>query len=247
MYKHITKFALIKPFKIKTMNLPDYLSFGFPLALFVLYLAYLHYKFKIKTWKHLFKAFIGGTLAIVLVIIAHELTKINDWYYYNYTSLRKIVFYIFIVIAFCAELGKFIILRYLFYHEKSFNSPFSGILYGIAISIGFSFTAIIIYATGVIGFEKIKYLTLFLWTYPLANIVFGTIQGFFLGMGKIRQSTIIDEATALGIATFFHALFYFCFLTSNKQLFFIPIIGSIFIIFILLEKAISLQPEIKKR
>jgi RsiW-degrading membrane proteinase PrsW (M82 family) len=218
----------------------DYLSYLFSPFLFVLFLAYLRFKFKIRVWKFILLAFIWGMIAVVLVIAANEIIKI--WGLENLRNMRRTAFYVFVVVAFSAELGKYLALRYLFYHQKSFDSPLAGIVYATSIALGFSLVAVILYSYGFIGTEKMRYMTLFLWTYPLANIIFGTVQGFFLGMGKVRRFTIIDEGTALGTATVFHALFFFCFLTSDLRLFVITAIGLIVVEFLLVLKAANIHP-----
>ncbi len=222
------------------MHLSTYFSFLFSPVLFALFLAYLRFKFKIKVWKFILQSFGWGMMAAILVVVAHEIIKIWGWE--NLRNMRRTAFYVFVVVAFSGELGKFLFLRYLFLHRPSFNSPLAGMIYGIAVSLGFSFAAVILYSYGIVGTEKMKYISLFLWTYPLANIVFGVVQGFFLGMGKVRKFSFIDEGTALGTATFFHALFYFCFLTSDQRLLLITGAGLVFIAFVLLAKAVSIRP-----
>ncbi len=222
----------------------DYISCLVSPVLFALFLVYLNYKFKIHVWKFVLLAFVWGMLAVVLVVVANEIIKI--WGLQNLRNLRRTVFYVFVVVAFSAELGKFFSLRYLFYHEKNFDSPLAGIIYAISISLGFSFLAVIVYSTGFVGTERMQYMTLFLYTYPVANIVFGIVQGFFIGMGKVRKFSIIDEATALGIATLFHALFYFGLLTSDLLLFQITAVGLLFIGIILVIKAAGIRPLIKR-
>ena len=226
------------------MNLSDYLSFLISPVLFVLFLAYLSFKFKIHAWKYILQAFVWGILAVILVVAANELIKIRGLE--NLKNIRRTLFYVFVVVAFSAELGKFFSLRYLFYHQKSFNSPLAGVIYGISISLGFSLIAVIFYSIGFIGTEKLKYMSLFLWTYPMANVIFGIVQGFFIGMGKVRKFNFIDEGTALGTATIFHALFYFCFLTSDQRLLVITGFGLIFIAIILIVKAANIPPMVKK-
>ena len=226
------------------MSSSGYLSFLEPLFLFVLFLAYLRFKFKIRAWKHILMAFFWGIVAVFVVLAAQEIIKL--WGLDHLKNLRRTVFYVFVVVAFSAELGKFLSLRYFFFHQKSFDSPLAGIIYGIVISLGFSLLAVVLYSTGILETERMKYLPLFLWTYPLANVVFGIAQGFFIGMGKVRKFLFIDEGTALGTATVFHALFYFCFLTSDRRLLLMTSLGLAFIALVLLIKAASIPPAIKK-
>lgn len=222
----------------------NYFSFVLSPVLFALFLVYLYYKFNIKSWKNILLSFFWGMVAVLLVFAAQEIVKI--WGLDQLKNLRRTAFYVFVVVAFSAELGKFLSLRYFFFHQKSFDSPLAGIIYGISIALGFSLVAVVLYSTGILESERMKYLTLFLWTYPLANVVFGITQGFFIGMGKVRKFLFIDEGTALGTATVFHALFYFCFLTSDRRLLLITGLGLAFIALVLVIKAASIPPAIKK-
>lgn len=221
------------------MLLTDYFSFLVSPILFLLFVSYLRFKFDFKSWKFMWQAFIWGLFAVVFVVATNEIIKVfglDDLH-----NMRRTAFYVFVVVAFSAELGKLIPLRFSFYHLKHFNTPLSGIIYGMVIALGFSTLAVVFYAMGILGTEKMKYMTLFLWTYPLANLVFGITQGFFIGMGKVRKNTLIDELTCLGTATFFHALFYFGFLTSDRRLLLISGIGLALVGIVLLVKASTIK------
>lgn len=86
-------------------------------------------------------------------------------------------------------------------------------------------------------------MTLFLYTYPLASITFGVVMGFFVGMGKMRKNRFIDNSTGLFAATFFHGLFYFCFITSDKRLLLFTTIGFLIITVTLIIKAADRRVE----
>lgn len=222
------------------MLLLDYLSFFASPLLFLLFVVYLRFKFELKSLKFIWQALLWGFIAVIFVIAANEIIKV--WGLDNLRNMRRTAFYVFVVVAFSAEFGKFIPLRYSFYNLKHFNTPLSGIIYGMIIALGFSTLAVVLYAFGILGTEKMKYMTLFLWTYPLANLVFGAVQGFFIGMGKVRKNTLFDELSCLGIATFFHALFYFGFLTSDQRLLLISGIGLAIVGIVLVVKASAIKP-----
>ncbi len=92
-----------------------------------------------------------------------------------------------------------------------------------------------------IGTDRFNHAELFLWTYPFATMVFSIIMGFFIGMGETRKNSFIDESVGLFLATFFHATFYFCFITSDLRLFGLTTIGFIMIGFGLLVKSVNLK------
>jgi RsiW-degrading membrane proteinase PrsW (M82 family) len=222
------------------MNAIDYLSILLSPVLIAVFIAYINFKFSVKSWKFITQAIIWGFFSVILVVAANYIISI--WGLDNLKNMRRTAFYVFVVVAFGSEFAKFIVLQFKFYKLKSFDSPIAGIVYSIFVSLGFSLSAVILYALGILGTEKMKFMTMFLWTYPLANIVFGIVLGFFVGMGKVRKNRFIDSSTGLGTTMFFHALFYFCFLTNDHRLLIFTAIGFILISITLLVKAASTEP-----
>jgi len=226
----------------KHMNTITYLSFLVSPVIVVLSVVYLDFKFSIKSWKFLRQAVFLGAVSVVVVVAANYLIKIVGLE--NLKNMRRTAFYVFVVVAFGSEFGKLLVLQIKFFKLKSFNGPLAGIIYSVFVSLGFAFVAVLLYAFGILGTEKMKLLSWFLWIYPFANIVFGIVLGFFIGMGKIRDNRLIDITTGLGISTFFHALFYFCFLTSDHRLLIFTGIGFVIIAITLIIKAASIE-EVK--
>lgn len=154
-------------------------------------------------------------------------------------NMRRLAFFVFVVIAFSSELGKFIPMRLISYKLPAYKGPLEAIMYSIATGLGFSTFATVLFAYGIVG-KPINSLELFLFLYPFANIVFSIALGFFLGMGKLRKNVLIDHATGLFLATFLHGMFYFSFITSDVRLFIITIIGLLIIAGTLLVRAVQL-------
>jgi RsiW-degrading membrane proteinase PrsW (M82 family) len=150
-------------------------------------------------------------------------------------------FYVFVGIAFSAEFAKFLSLRLSFYRLKSFESPIEGIIYATFIGLGYSMIAVPLFAYGFIGTNLINDLNLFLFTYPLANIVFAICMGYFVGLGKIRKNVFIDKATGVFVATFFHGLFIFSFITKDERLLILTGIGFVIIAVVFISRAVKLR------
>ncbi len=220
-----------------------YLSFLVSPVFIALLVAYINFKFSVKTWKFIRQAVIWGFISVILVIAANYIIKI--WGLENLKNMRRTAFYVFVVIAFGSEFAKLLVLRFRFFNLKSFETPLASIVYSIFIGLGFSTIAVILYAFGILGTEKMKFMELFLWTYPIANIVFAIVLGFFIGMAKIRDNRFIDTFSGLGTAMFFHALYYFCFLTNDHRLLIFTGIGFLLIAITLLIKAASIEPAVK--
>lgn len=224
------------------MNPTYYFAFAVSPILIFLLIAYLKFKFSIHTLKYIINAVVLGALGVLVLLFLNYLADLqwDD----NLKNMRRMAFFVFVVTAFGSELPKFIGLRYSLFKLKHFEGPLEGILYTIFISLGFTSVATVLYATAIVGTSyHFNDKTLFLFTYPLASIVTAIVLGFFVGMGKHRKNRLIDSLTGLGTATFFHGLFYFCFITSDKRLLIFTSIGFIIIALTLVVKAVSLKSE----
>ena len=205
----------------------------------VLLLAYMKFKFNPDTWSDIIKAIILGVIAVILLVIADY---IFEWRWHgNLKNMRRMAAYVFIGIAFSSEFAKFLVLRYGFVKKGLIKIPLEGIIYAFLTGLGFSTVAGILFYLGFIGTERFNHQELFLWTYPFATLVFSIILGFFLGMGETRKNSFIDEMVGLFLAVFFHATFYFCFVTADLRLFGFTVIGFILIGFGLLVKSVNLK------
>ncbi len=224
------------------MNLINYLSFAVSPLLIILFVLYLKFKFSIKSFANIRNAVLLGMVSVILVVIANYLIELR--WDGNYKNMRRMGFFVFIIIAFSSELAKFIPLKYSFYKLKNFSGPLEGVIYSVFLSLGFSMISTILYAFEIIGSpDKMNNFTLFLYTLPIANIIFAVTMGFFVGMGKLRKNTFIDSVTGLFVATFFHGLFYFGFITSDIRLLIFIAIGFAIIGITFVIKSVSLKLE----
>jgi len=186
-----------------------------------------------------------GAIGVVLLIIANYLIELR--WDGNYKNMRRMGFFVFVIIAFSSELAKFIPLKYSFYKLKTFSGPLEGVIYSMFLSLGFSMIATVLYAFEIVGSpDKMNNFTLFLYTLPIANLVFAVTMGFFVGMGKLRKNTFIDSVTGLFVATFFHGLFYFGFITSDIRLLIFIAIGFTVIGITFIVKSVSLKLDERK-
>ncbi|MCP4180182.1 MAG: PrsW family intramembrane metalloprotease [bacterium] len=92
----------------------------------------------------------------------------------------------FLAIAFIEELIKFLILRFLLYRNNKFTSKGDGIIYSIAISIGFAFFENIIYLTGT-GDPVSLLISRSLTTVPL-HALCGAFMGYYVGLSKEKEN-----------------------------------------------------------
>jgi RsiW-degrading membrane proteinase PrsW (M82 family) len=220
------------------MEFLKYLSFILPPLIAVIVFIYLQYKFSHWSYTFLLKAFLWGMFSIVLVLVVQltasymELDKL--------TNIRRILFYALVIMAFFAELGKFIILKGFIYPRKEFKTPMDGIIFTVMISMGFATMNNFIY------FINIPDLTVNIpnaLSAGPANAIFGVMMGFFIGLGKLRKMKVIDSMTGLAAAVFFHGLYSFCLLTKDYRLLWAFFIGSTIIAISLYFAAIRIHQE----
>lgn len=224
------------------MSLANYFSFAISPILIIAFVLYLKFKFSIKSYVNIRNAVLLGIIGVVVLILANYLIELQ--WGGNYKNMRRMAFFVFVAIAFSSELAKFIPLKFSFYKLSNFSGPFEGIVYSIFISLGFSMAATILYAYGLVGsLDKFHNFTLFLYTLPFANLVFAIVMGFFVGMAKLRKNAFIDSTTGLFVATFFHGLFYFSFVTSDIRLLIFDAIGFTVIGITFVVKSVSLKLE----
>ncbi len=217
------------------------LSFFIGLIIAVFIIGYMNFRFSVRTNRYMLQAFLIGLFSVVIVVIFQYIAEALELD--SLRNIKRTVFYAIVIIAFGAELGKFIVLRYYFLPLKEFAGPLDGIIYSTLIGCGFSTSATILLTYGIIG-AQVNYLYIF--TYAVANIIFAIIMGFFVGFGKHRENKVIDSLTGLFVAVIFHGLYTFSFLTQDYRLLILFSIGSIIIVILLAAKALNIHSEKKK-
>ena len=221
------------------MNLFTYFSFSIAPVLLIIGILIYRFGFGQKKVSNILNAIVLGMISVVLIVAANYLIE-TQWQG-NIKGLRRLLFFVIIVIAFSAEIAKYLVLRLVFYNKKDFQGPIEGIIYAVFIGLGYAMVATVLFAYGIIGTSINDYQLLFLYTYPLANIVFAICMGFFIGMGKIRKNTLIDNSTGLFVSIFFHGLYCFSFLSHDLVLIGFTFIGFLIISITLLARAINLR------
>jgi RsiW-degrading membrane proteinase PrsW (M82 family) len=192
-------------------------------------------------YPQLISSFILGMISIVVVML---FMNIADRYYLNaFRNLRRIIFYSFVVMGIGSELGKFIILRYHNFNKSSFNGPLDGIVYSVMISMGFAFISVVLYFL-LPYYTEIDFL--YAITVVFANLFFAVILGFFVGLAKVRENKFVDTMTGLLAASFFHALYNFCFITEDIRLLLFYGIGAFIVVIMLYYKAYEMNQDNKR-
>jgi RsiW-degrading membrane proteinase PrsW (M82 family) len=155
-------------------------------------------------------------LGIIAFFLSFALISLMEYYGLATTrSLKRTLFYAFVVVGFLEEFSKMVAFMAYAYNRKAFNSPTKGILFSIAIAMGFIFAknTFFVFSNGGHHFSE---LTGFL-SVPM-HILFAIIMGFFLSFSRFRFSKIIFPVLGLGVAAFFHGLFQFSIFSEDDTL-----------------------------
>lgn len=223
------------------MGILKYISFIIPPLIAVLIYFYLRYKFTKWSYSLLFKSFLWGMASITLVLIVQMIA--SSMGLDKLTNIRRVVFYALVIMAFFSEIAKFTILKGIVYPKEDFKSPVDGIIFAVMISMGFATLNNILYF---INIPNLSVSGANAVTAGPANVIFGVIMGFFIGLGKLRKMRLIDSMTGLAAAIFFHALYDFCLLTKDYRLLLAFFIGATIIGLSLCFAAIRIQLEAKQ-
>jgi RsiW-degrading membrane proteinase PrsW (M82 family) len=179
-------------------------------------------------------------VSIVIVILVQllaayfELDKLHN--------LRRILFYSLVIVGFFSEFSKFFFLKVYCYPDKYFKSPLDGIIVSIMIAMGFATVNNILTLVNIPNLT-VNYINAL--TSSPANIIFGGLMGFFVGLGKIRKIRWIDSMTGLAAAVFFHALYAFTLITDDYKLLIAFFIGSTIILLSLWIASLRMDTDIR--
>lgn len=182
---------------------------------FIFTYVYLRDEYEREPLKYLIISFILGILTAAPVLFIGDLFQKMTGTSQDSASLSELFIYAFFVVAFTEELMKFLVLRFYNYPHKEFDEPYDGIMYAVAVSLGFAAIENVLYVFSSTGSEvEVGLLRMF--TAVPAHAVFGVIMGYFVGRAKFvtdPKKKLTDISLGLGGAVLFHGLYdYFLFL-----------------------------------
>lgn len=151
--------------------------------------------------------------------------------------------YAFLIVALTEEGMKYLVLRWYNYPHKEFDEPYDGIMYGVAVSLGFAAIENVMYVWyAESGQYELAFARMF--TAVPAHAMFGVMMGFFVGKAKflVKGSRLLERWKGLGVAVFFHGTYdYFLFLGETYLILFS--IAALVIGIYLARKAIHMHAE----
>ncbi len=122
-----------------------------------------------------------GMAATLPIIQLEQWAHRHGWY--ETDSAGLLLFSSFVLVAFNEELVKFLILTLYPYRQPFFNEPLDGIVYAVAIAMGFATLENVLYAYQY-GLETILMRA---FTAVPGHAAFAVIMGYFIGRSKFAQ------------------------------------------------------------
>ncbi len=190
------------------------------------------------------RGMVAGILSTAVLLVALALSV--EFGISELRSLKRTLFFSFITFAGSAELGKFVVYRYIIIRNTPTISPIDAIILSVSTALGFSSAALLFFLLDFFSIQQSLPVTLFSLAIIPANLVFSVVMGFFVGMARFLKTHIVFSLTGLFGAVFFHGIFMFCMVTQDFKLLSLFSLGSAVIVFILAMKAAFTVPETSK-
>lgn len=173
--------------------------------------------------------FLGVLVAFIISLGADHLNENPSLLPTVQTNWDKFLFY-FVLVAVMEEGAKFLVLRFYNYPHKEFDEPYDGIMYGVAVALGFAaFENVDKVWAAKQAFENYQIIesvsfevgVMRMFTAVPAHAMFGVLMGFFVGKAKFSKDKSKAWGTCLlGLfsAIFFHGVYDFLLAMESKHL-----------------------------
>jgi RsiW-degrading membrane proteinase PrsW (M82 family) len=175
-----------------------------PIMIVIVFI-YLKDKFEKEPIHFLFKNFLLGAFASILItftlgIVFNSIYPITDE-----KSIFQQFIKAFFIVALVEEFSKYVIVRYYSQTNKEFNEPFDGIVYAVLVSMGFAALENVLY---VFQYGFSTGITRAFTAVP-AHATFGVLMGYFMGKAKFSENKLKFNLFGLLAATIFHGAYDF--------------------------------------
>ena len=163
--------------------------------------------------------FLGVATALPVVYIGGYLQQITGLSPVHDSNL-ELFLYTFFIVAMTEEGMKFLVLRFYNYPHEEFDEPYDGIMYGVAVSLGFAAIENLLYVFEAEG-DGFEIGILRMFTAVPAHAMFGVLMGFFVGKAKfLKDGKGAFGTTMLGLfsAMFFHGVYDFLLYQESEYL-----------------------------
>lgn len=178
---------------------------------FIFTYVYLSDKYEREPLIYLIITFFLGVLIAFPVTFVGEFLMDVSGIRPSHDSNFELFLYTFFIVAMTEEGMKFLVLRFYNYPHKEFDEPYDGIMYGVAVSLGFAAIENILYVFEAEG-DGFEIGILRMFTAVPAHAMFGVLMGFFVGKAKfLKNGEGATKTIMFGLfsAMFFHGVYNF--------------------------------------
>lgn len=186
---------------------------------FIFTYVYLRDEYEREPLKFLIITFLLGVLTAAPVIYIGDVLREYTGTSSHSASLLDLFVYAFFVVATTEEGMKYLVLRFYNYPHKEFDEPYDGIMYGVAVSLGFAAIENVFYIFGPSA-DAWSVALVRMFTAVPAHATFGIIMGYFVGRAKFLgpdRHPFTERMKGLALAIFLHGIYdFFLFVDQNR-------------------------------
>ncbi|MEM7659131.1 MAG: PrsW family glutamic-type intramembrane protease [Bacteroidota bacterium] len=193
------------------MQTIELLALALAPIIFIFTFVYLRDKYDREPLKYLIVTFILGVFTAAPVIYIGEWLREITGTSAEAGNLWDLVIYAFLVVATTEEGMKYLVLRWYNYPHREFDEPYDGIMYGVAVSLGFAAIENVLYVFGADG-TGVQTGIVRMFTAVPAHAAFGVMCGYFVGKAKFLHgegNPFLERMKGLAVAILFHGLYDF--------------------------------------
>jgi len=187
------------------------LSAGIAPSLAILSYFYLKDEYETEPIYQVFRVFILGAFLVFPIMFIEYIIEIEN--------IMNSHFFNAVTIGLLEEFSKWFLMMFAVYSLVHFDEPYDGIVYGVALSLGFATLENILYllSNGV-------YFALGRALFPVSShALFGVIMGYYIGRGKFtpNRKKLNYLILALLIPVFLHSLYDFILMSLSAWLYYL--------------------------
>lgn len=187
------------------------LSAGIAPGLALLSYFYLKDEYDSEPISVVLKTFLYGALLVFPIMFIQHVLQLENVIKAEYTDA-------FLSSSLLEEFFKWFILFYTIYQHVEFDEPFDGIVYGVAVSLGFATVENIFYLIA----NGIEYAVARALLPVSSHALFGVIMGFYIGKAKFTEEKKAKWIViSLALPFLLHGLYDYILISQENWLYFI--------------------------
>ena len=162
------------------------------------------------------KTFLFGALGFIPILIIELFTSVG---------FKSLFWYMLIGVALVEEGVKYLILRYYMFDKDDFNEPYDGIVYAVAISLGFAFVENIGYVYNYAPGSEYSIAVVRMFSAIPMHAVCGVMMGYYVGLAKFSKENSLKYmiyglffcyCDSRFLQLLFNAWIYFCLFINHS-------------------------------